>query len=66
MKAIILAAGRGSRMKKLTSNQPKCLTNLNGKPILDWQLEAFKKSGITEVAIVTGYRRNLSYLINTK
>ena len=59
MKAIILAAGRGSRMKKLTSNKPKCLTNINGKPILEWQLEAFKKAGLTEVAIVTGYRRNL-------
>ena len=56
MRAIILAAGRGSRMKNLTSNQPKCLANLNGKPILEWQLEAFKKVGITEIAIVTGYK----------
>ena len=59
MKAIILAAGRGSRMKELTDERPKCLVELHGKALLDWQLEALRASGITEIAIVTGYKREL-------
>jgi choline kinase len=59
MKAIILAAGRGSRMKNLTDERPKCLVELRGKPLLDWQLEALRAAGITEIAIVTGYKREL-------
>jgi choline kinase len=59
MKAIILAAGRGSRMKDLTDERPKCLVELRGKALLDWQLEALQGAGITEIAIVTGYKREL-------
>ena len=59
MKAIILAAGRGSRMKKLTDKGPKCLVKLRGKTLLDWQMDAFKNAGISQIAIVTGYRREL-------
>ncbi|QLQ25741.1 MAG: phosphocholine cytidylyltransferase family protein [Dechloromonas sp.] len=59
MKAIILAAGRGSRMKDLTGERPKCLVELRGKALLDWQLEALRAAGITEIAIVTGYKREL-------
>ena len=59
MRAIILAAGRGSRMKSLTIDQPKCLIAVNGKPLLEWQISALKAAGIDEIAIVTGYRREL-------
>jgi choline kinase len=59
MKAIILAAGRGSRMKDLTEERPKCLVELRGKVLLDWQLEALRAAGIEEIAIVTGYKREL-------
>lgn len=59
MKAIILAAGRGSRMKNLTEERPKCLVELRGKALLDWQLEALRAAGVTEIAIVTGYKREL-------
>lgn len=59
MKAIILAAGRGSRMKSLTDERPKCLVELHGKALLDWQLESLRKAGISEIAIVTGYKREL-------
>jgi L-glutamine-phosphate cytidylyltransferase len=59
MKAIILAAGRGSRMKKLTDESPKCLVKLRGKTLLDLQLDAFKNAGISQIAIVTGYKRQL-------
>lgn len=59
MKAIILAAGRGSRMKSLTDERPKCLVELRGKALLDWQLQALRAAGIVEIAIVTGYKREL-------
>jgi choline kinase len=59
MRAIILAAGRGSRMKDLTDERPKCLVKLKGKTLLDWQIEALRGAGITEIAIVTGYKREL-------
>lgn len=59
MKAIILAAGRGSRMKDLTDERPKCLLKLRGKALLDCQLEALRRAGITEIAIVTGYKCEL-------
>ena len=57
MKAIILTAGRESRMKRITESQPKCLIEVYGKTLLDWQLSALKQSGINEIAIVTGYKR---------
>ena len=40
MKAVILAAGRGSRLGKITEKKPKSLVEVNGKPILEYQLEA--------------------------
>ena len=57
MKAIILAAGRGSRMKDLTDSRPKCLVEVRGKSLLDWQLEALRAAGIVNIAIVTGFQR---------
>lgn len=59
MRAIILAAGRGSRMKHLTRASPKCLLEFRGKALLDWQVDAIRSAGIEEIAIVTGYRREL-------
>jgi choline kinase len=59
MKAIILAAGRGSRMKNLTDDRPKCLVELRGRALLDWQLAALREARIEETAIVTGYRREV-------
>ena len=59
MKAIILAAGRGSRMKNLTDERPKCLVELYDKPLLEHQLAALNQAGIDEIAIVSGYRSEL-------
>ena len=59
MKGIILAAGRGSRMKNLTENNLKCLVKLHGKSLLDIQIETLKSAGVTEIGIVTGYKKNL-------
>lgn len=59
MKAIILAAGRGSRMKSLTDECPKCLIEFQGKPLLQWQLDALRGAGVNEIGIVRGYRGEL-------
>ena len=55
MHAIILAAGRGSRMGKATSSQPKCLTTIAGKSLLDWQLGALRAAELRQIALVRGY-----------
>lgn len=55
MKAIILAAGRGSRMKEKTDILPKCLTELWGKTLLEWQLAAIRGAGVEDICIITGY-----------
>lgn len=59
MKAIILAAGRGSRLKHHTSGQPKCLVELAGKPLLFWQLSALAEAGADDIAVVCGYQSHL-------
>ena len=57
MRAIILAAGRGSRMQALTANRPKCLIKLRGKTLLQRQIDALRAAGVVEIGIVTGYRK---------
>jgi len=59
LNAIILAAGQGKRLAPLTEHKPKCLVNLFGKTILDWQISVFKKCGITDISVVTGYHSEL-------
>ena len=59
MNAIILAAGKGERLRPLTENKPKCLVKLFGKSLLEWQIETFKKFGIDDITVVTGYKSNL-------
>jgi choline kinase len=54
-KAIILAAGFGTRLSPLTDGAPKCLTLVNGTPILLNALEALASAGVRECTIVTGY-----------
>ncbi len=56
MKAIILAAGRGSRMGNLTQDLPKCLLTLAKKTILDRQIQSLKHAEIQDIAIVRGYQ----------
>lgn len=55
MKAIILAAGRGSRLYELTKDRPKCLVMLRGRPLLEWQIKALRESGIQDILVVRGY-----------
>ena len=46
MKAVVLAAGEGARLQPITSNRPKHMIKLAGKPILEYCLDALKLSGI--------------------
>jgi L-glutamine-phosphate cytidylyltransferase len=55
MKAIILAAGPGSRMLPHTQHRPKCLMKIGGHPILHYQLAALRHCGIHDINIVVGY-----------
>jgi choline kinase len=55
MRAILLCAGRGSRLDPLTRDQPKCLVEVAGMPILQHQLNALYASGIDDIAVVGGY-----------
>lgn len=51
MKAMILAAGRGERLRPLTDHTPKPLVNLAGKPLIEYHLEKLGKIGVKEVVI---------------
>jgi MurNAc alpha-1-phosphate uridylyltransferase len=51
MKAMILAAGRGERMRPLTDHTPKPLLLAGGKPLIVWHIEALARAGITEIVI---------------
>lgn len=59
MKALILAAGRGRRLKPITYSIPKTLIKIEDKPILGHILSSIKACGIKDVVIVTGYKNNL-------
>lgn len=59
MKALILAAGRGSRMRHLTDDRPKGLVPLDGEALIARQRAALTAAGATEIGIVTGYRADL-------
>ena len=64
MKAIILAGGRGKRLKPVTDYVPKPLVPIKNIPIIEWQIRYLKKFGIKEVIICTGYKADMieSYL----
>jgi choline kinase len=72
MRALILAAGRGSRMGGLSGDRPKCLIDLNGRPLIERQLEALRRGGVDEIGVVRGYRAEmidfpgLSYFSNER
>ena len=59
MKAIILAGGRGKRLRPITDYIPKPLVPIKNIPIIEWQLKYLKKFGVDEVIICTGYKQEM-------
>lgn len=59
MKAIILAGGRGKRLRPITDYVPKSLVPLNNIPIIEWQIRYLKKYGVKEIIICTGYKAEM-------
>jgi choline kinase len=55
MKAIILAAGQGTRLKKYTENLPKGMLTFMGKTIIERQIEMYRKCGINDIIVVRGF-----------
>ena len=70
MRAIILAAGEGSRLRPLTDNVPKCLVPYQGQPILDYQLDVLRQCGIDDIVLIKGFkadalqRPDMTYVLN--
>ena len=59
MKAIVLCAGRGKRMRELTAHNSKPLIKLWGRSMVDWQLDRLKKGGIREAVVNTAHYAEL-------
>jgi UDP-N-acetylglucosamine diphosphorylase/glucosamine-1-phosphate N-acetyltransferase len=59
MKAVILTAGEGTRMRPLTLTRPKTMLPVGGKPILQYNVEALQDAGITEILLVVGYKEEM-------
>ncbi len=57
MKAVVLAAGEGKRLRPLTHTRPKCMIHVAGKPILERVLDNLREAGIKEATIVVGYMK---------
>jgi len=68
LKAIILAGGRGKRLRPITDYVPKPLISIKNIPIIEWQIKYLKKFGISEVIICSGYKTEMieNYLKNKK
>ena len=69
-KALIIAAGLGSRLKKHTENLPKCMLDFGGKTLLQRQLDVYKKCGVSDISLIRGYKKekinykNIKYFDN--
>ena len=59
MKALILAAGLGTRLSPITNDRPKSLVPVNGKPILFKQIEDLHENGITDITVISGYKAEI-------
>ncbi len=66
MKAVILAAGEGTRLRPFTASEPKVMMQVANKPILEYVVEALVDNGIRDIIMVVGYRRQriMSYFGN--
>jgi phosphoenolpyruvate phosphomutase len=55
-KAILLAASKGSLFGKLTDDKPKCMLEVEGRPVIAQQIEIVRRAGVKDITVVTGYR----------
>ena len=59
MKAVILSAGEGTRMRPLTITKPKTMLPVAGKPIIQYNIEALRDCGIKDILLIVGYKENM-------
>jgi len=59
MKAIILTAGEGTRMRPLTITKPKTMLQIGGKPILQYNIESLRDAGVDDITLVVGYHEEV-------
>ncbi|MCE7698962.1 MAG: NTP transferase domain-containing protein, partial [Methanobacterium paludis] len=59
MKAVILTAGEGTRMRPLTITRPKTMLKVGGKPILQYNVEALRDAGVKDISMVVGYHEDV-------
>ena len=70
MKAIIIAAGDGSRLGNLTNDLPKPLVDVNGKSVIEREISLLRKNNVNDIVVVTGYKKqkftikNVGYMHN--
>ena len=55
MRAIVLAAGAGTRLGPLTNDRPKCLVAMGRRPLVDYQIEALRSVGVDDIVLVVGH-----------
>ena len=78
MNTIILAAGQGTRLRPLTDDRPKCMVEINGKSLIERQLDTIRACGVQEedITIVCGYcndvlqnkfrNSNINFVVNSQ
>jgi len=54
-RAILLSAGRGTRLGNATRDRPKCLIPFSGKTLVEWQIETLRACGIADIVVITGF-----------
>ena len=59
MNVILIGAGRGKRLMPLTASQPKSFTEIGGKTILDWTMDAFRENGLDRFVFIGGYLKEV-------
>ena len=62
-KAVVLAAGKGTRMGTLTEELPKPMLSVAGKPLLEHILDRLGQAGVNECGLITGYRHETVYRV---
>lgn len=59
MQIVILNGGKGTRVRAISKNNPKCMINFNGKPFIYYQIKLFKKMGFKKIFFCLGYKANI-------